>query len=149
MFGGPDLKELRREDLSGVTHLDELTVYANNLTRYDSGTFGDVWPLGHVTLSLYGPFLSNIAMAAVLLNDVCYPETQITLVDLHLQHYVSVQPFKDTFRRIRNLSIRNLSLSDEATVSFLELFNGTPLRSLSIVGLTLTGEGRWEINLSV
>ncbi|MED6247153.1 hypothetical protein ATANTOWER_032433, partial [Ataeniobius toweri] len=68
--------------------------------RYDSGTFGDIWPLGHVTLSLYGPFLSNIAMAAVLLDDVCYPETQITLVDLHLPHYMSVQPFKDTFRRI-------------------------------------------------
>lgn len=33
MFGGPDLKELRREDLSGVTHLEELTVQANNLDR--------------------------------------------------------------------------------------------------------------------
>ncbi|KAK5606876.1 hypothetical protein CRENBAI_014117 [Crenichthys baileyi] len=143
MFGGPDLKELRREDLSGVTHLDELTVHANNLTRYDSGTFGDIWPLGHVSLSLYGPFLTNTELAAALLNDVCYPETWITLVDFHLPNYVSVQLFKDTFRRMRNLSIRNLSLSDEATVSFLPLLDGIPLRSLSIVGLTLTGEGRW------
>ncbi|MED6291643.1 hypothetical protein CHARACLAT_025670, partial [Characodon lateralis] len=110
---------------------------------YDSGTFGDIWPLGHVTLNVGGLLLSKIALAAALLHDVCYPETWITLVDLHLPNYVSVQLLKDTFRRIRNLSIRNLSLSDEATVSFLLLLDGIPLRSLSIVGLTLTGEGRW------
>ncbi|XP_014853364.1 PREDICTED: toll-like receptor 2 isoform X1 [Poecilia mexicana] len=143
MFGGPDLKELRREDLSGVTHLDELTVHANNLDRYDSGTFGDIWPLGRVTLSLHGPFLTNPALAAAVLNDVCYPETRLTLSDLHLAHYVSVQPFKDSINMIRYLSLRNVSLSDEACVSMLALLDGVPLSSLSIVGLTLTGEGRW------
>ncbi|KAM4713887.1 LOW QUALITY PROTEIN: toll-like receptor 2 [Anableps anableps] len=144
MFGGPDLKELRREDLSGVTHLEELTVYANNLARYDSGTFGDIWPLGHVTLSLHGPFLTNPALAAGVLDDV-YPETWITLADLHLTHSMSVQPFKDSINMIRNLSLRNVLLSDEATVFLLALIDGVPLRSLSVVGLSglsLTGEGR-------
>ncbi|XP_038163198.1 toll-like receptor 2 [Cyprinodon tularosa] len=143
MFGGQDLKELNREDLKGVTHLDELTVQANNLARYDSGTFGGIWPLGHATLSLYGPFSTNTTLAEVLLLDVCYPETKLTLVDLHLNHYVSTQPLRKIIKRIRDLSLRNFSLSDEATVSLLTLLDGVPLRSLKIVGLTLTGEGRW------
>ncbi|XP_054876264.1 toll-like receptor 2 type-2 [Poeciliopsis prolifica] len=143
MFGGPDLKELKREDLSGVTHLEELTVQANNLDRYDAGTFGDIWPLGRVTLSLHGPFLTNPALAAAVLNDVSYPETRLTLSDLHLAQYVSVQPLKDSINLIRFLSLRNVSLSDEACVSMLALIDGVPLRSLSIEGLTLTGEGRW------
>uniref|UniRef100_A0A3B5LQZ9 Toll-like receptor 2 n=1 Tax=Xiphophorus couchianus TaxID=32473 RepID=A0A3B5LQZ9_9TELE len=143
MFGGPDLKELRREDLSGVTHLEELTVQANNLDRYDAGTFGDIWPLGHVTLSLHGPFLTNPALAAAMLNDVSYPETQLTLSDLRLAHNVSVQPFKDSINIIRYLSLHNVSLSDEACGFLLALLDGVPLRSLSLVGLTLTGEGRW------
>ncbi|XP_032437863.1 toll-like receptor 2 type-1 [Xiphophorus hellerii] len=143
MFGGPDLKELRREDLSGVTHLEELTVQANNLDRYDAGTFGDIWPLGHVTLSLHGPFLTNPALAAAMLNDVSYPETQLTLSDLCLAHNVSVQPFKDSINIIRYLSLHNVSLSDDACGSLLALLDGVPLRSFSFVGLTLTGEGRW------
>ncbi|KAM4564366.1 toll-like receptor 2 type-2 [Fundulus diaphanus] len=143
MFGGPDLKELRKEDLSGVTNLDELTVHGNNLVRYDSGTFGNIWPLGSVTLSLHGPLLTHPTLAAALLDDVCYPETQITLLDIHLKQSFSIQPFKESIRRIRNLSVHNLSMSDEATVSLLALIDGVPLRSISIVGLTLTGEGRW------
>ncbi|XP_043954604.1 toll-like receptor 2 type-1 isoform X2 [Gambusia affinis] len=143
MFGGPDLKELKREDLSGVTHLEELTVSANNLDRYDSGTFGDIWPLGHVTLSLHGPFLTNPALAAAVLNDVSYPDTRLTLSDLHLPHYVSVQPLKDAINMIRYLSLRNASLSDEACAFLLGLLDGVPLRSLSLEGLTLTGQGRW------
>lgn len=69
--------------------------------RYDAGTFGDIWPLGHVTLSLHGPFLTNPALAAAMLNDVSYPETQLTLSDLRLAHNVSVQPFKDSINIIR------------------------------------------------
>lgn len=33
-FGGPALEELKRGDLSGVTQLEELTVHANNLSRF-------------------------------------------------------------------------------------------------------------------
>uniref|UniRef100_A0A3Q2U3V3 Toll-like receptor 2 type-2 n=1 Tax=Fundulus heteroclitus TaxID=8078 RepID=A0A3Q2U3V3_FUNHE len=143
MFGGPDLKELRKEDLSGVTNLDELTVHGSNLARYDSGTFGNIWPLGSVTLSLRGPFSTQPMMAAALLDDVCNPETQITLLDIHWKYSFPIQPFKESIRRIRNLSLHNLLMSDEATVSLMALIDGVPLRSLSIVGLTLTGEGRW------
>lgn len=36
-----------------------------------------------------------------MLNDVSYPETQLTLSDLRLAHNVSVQPFKDSINIIR------------------------------------------------
>ncbi|XP_008301053.1 toll-like receptor 2 [Stegastes partitus] len=144
-FGGPALEELRRGDLSGVTQLEEFTVHANNLARYESGALADIWPLGHVTLSLHAPFLTNLALASAVLADVTYPETPITLEDLHLIGNWSVQPFRDSARRrIRYLSFRNLSVSDEATVNLLVVLNGVPLTSLSMDGVTLTGEGRWE-----
>lgn len=120
MFGGPTLKELKRDDLSGVTKLEELTVHANNLERfypnpelpgqihllfqsyhlcpflcrYDSGTLGDIYPLGCVTLSLRGPFLTNQALASAVVSDVSYPETPMTLKDLHLIGNETVQPFR-------------------------------------------------------
>ncbi|XP_054863468.1 toll-like receptor 2 isoform X2 [Amphiprion ocellaris] len=144
-FGGPALEELRRGDLSGVTQLEELTVHANNLTRYESGTLADIWPLGRVTLSLHGPFLTNMPVASAVLGDVSYPETPITLEDLHLIGNWSVQPLRESARkRIRHLSFRNLSVSDEAVVSLLVVVDGVPITYLSVDGITLTGEGRWE-----
>ncbi|XP_069580716.1 toll-like receptor 2 [Brachyistius frenatus] len=144
-FGGPALQELRRGDLSGVTQLEEFTVHANNLTRYESGALGDIWPLGRVTLSLHGPFLNNVPLASAVLGDVSYPETPITLEDLHLIGNQSVQPLRETARRrIRYLSFRNLSVSDEAIVELLVVVDGVPLTSLSMEGARLTGEGRWE-----
>ncbi|MEQ2178597.1 hypothetical protein GOODEAATRI_015691 [Goodea atripinnis] len=125
MFGGSDLKELRTGDLLGVTELDELTVHANNLARYDSGTLGDIWPLGHVTLSLHGPFLTNVTLAAAVLADISYPETQITLEDLHLvgnQH----------------LSFRNFSVSDQSIVDLLVVIDGVPISVISMEDVTLT-----------
>lgn len=38
MFGGPGLEELKRGDLAGITQLEELTVHANNLKRYEIET---------------------------------------------------------------------------------------------------------------
>ncbi|KAK5606875.1 hypothetical protein CRENBAI_014116 [Crenichthys baileyi] len=144
-FWGPDLKG-GGEKIYQETHLDELQSFPNNLT---SGFFGQFLQTERgrenrgIAENTKAKNKNSAELAAALLEDVCYPETQITLADFHWTHYVSVQPFKESFRRIRNLSIRNLFLSDEATVSFLALFDGNPLRSLSIVGLTLTGEGRW------
>ncbi|MEQ2198654.1 hypothetical protein XENOCAPTIV_016105, partial [Xenoophorus captivus] len=66
---------------------------------YDSGTLGDIWPLGHVTLSLHGPFLTNVTLAAAVLADISYPETQITLEDLHLVGNQSVWPFRESAKR--------------------------------------------------
>lgn len=34
-FGGPALREIQRGALSGVSQLEELTVHANNLTRFE------------------------------------------------------------------------------------------------------------------
>ncbi|XP_016535116.1 toll-like receptor 2 isoform X2 [Poecilia formosa] len=145
MFGGPALKELRRTDVFGVTELEDLTVHANNLASYDSGTLGDIWPLGRVTLRLHGPFLTNVALAAAVLTDVSYPETPIVLEDLHLIGNHSVLPFRESAKkRIRSLSFRNFSVSDATLVDFLMALNGDPLSYLHVEDVTLTGEGRWE-----
>ncbi|KAM4536954.1 toll-like receptor 2 type-2 [Odontesthes bonariensis] len=144
-FGGPALEELRRGDLCGVTQLEELTVHANNLSRYESGTLADIWPLGRVTLSLHRPFLTDGALASAVLADVSYPETPMVLEDLHLTGNPSVQPLRESARRrIRHLSFRNFSASDESIIDLFVVMDGVPLSLLHLEDVTLTGEGRWE-----
>ncbi|KAM9425167.1 toll-like receptor 2 type-2 [Pholidichthys leucotaenia] len=144
-FGGPALQELTRGDLSGVTQLEEFTVHANNLTRYQSGTFGNIWPLGRVTLSLHGPFLNNSNLASAVLGDVSYPDTPLTLEDLHLTREDSVQPFRAVARkRLRSMSLRNILWTDETIINIMEVLDGVPLSVLTVDGSTLAGDGRWE-----
>ncbi|XP_056156024.1 toll-like receptor 2 [Lampris incognitus] len=144
-LGGAALEELRREALAGVTQLEEFTLHANNLKRYEAGSLADMWPLGRVILSLHGPFLSDPALASAVLRDVSYPETPMVLSDLHLIGYESVQPLREAAKsRIRSLTFRNFSLSDEAIVNFLLVSSGAPVTSLIVDDITLTGEGRWE-----
>ncbi|XP_071382268.1 toll-like receptor 2 [Centroberyx affinis] len=144
-FGGAALEELRRGDLAGVTQLEELTVHANNLRRYEPGTLADIWPLGRVTLSLHGPFLTDPPLAAAVLHDVAYPETPMVLSDLHLIRNESIQPLRETAgKRVRSMTLRNLSVSDEGIVNLLMVCNGVPLTSLFVDDVVLTGEGRWE-----
>ncbi|RVE60800.1 hypothetical protein OJAV_G00184990 [Oryzias javanicus] len=143
-FGGPVLEELRRADLRGVTQLDRLTLHANNLSRYESGTLAKIWPLVRLTLNLQRPLLTDLALVSAVLNDVLNPETHLTLEDVHMTSNTAIQVFRDTnINRTRHLTLRNCTVSDEAVVSFLMAVNGSPLTSLSIDGLTLTGEGRW------
>ncbi|XP_070404285.1 toll-like receptor 2 [Nothobranchius furzeri] len=145
LFGGPTLKELRRGDLCGVTQLEELTVEANNLTIYDSGTLGDIWPLGRVTVSLHGPFLTNTSLASAMLDDVSYPETSITLKDLYLKGPESVAPLKASAKkRVRHFSFYKSETSDESVVDLLVVLDGVPVTRLNFEDITLTGEGRWE-----
>uniref|UniRef100_A0A668A440 Toll-like receptor 2 n=1 Tax=Myripristis murdjan TaxID=586833 RepID=A0A668A440_9TELE len=142
-FGSDDLVELRRGHLTGVSQLEELTVHANNLQRWE-GQAG-IWPLGRVTLSLHGPFLNNTALASDLLGDVSYPETPMVLLDLHLIGNESIQPFRETSRRrVRFLTTYNLSVSDEAIVELLKVSDGAPLTYMAVNNARLTGEGRWE-----
>ncbi|XP_067437011.1 toll-like receptor 2 [Thunnus thynnus] len=144
-FGGPALEEVRRGDLSGVTQLEELTLHANNLKRYESGALAYIWPLGRVTLSLHGPFLNNTTLASAVIDDVSYPETHIVLEDLHLIGKQSVQPLTViNSRKVRNLSLHNLSISDATTVDLLVALDGASLTSFSCDVITLIGEGRWE-----
>nr|QFE31816.1 toll-like receptor 2-2 [Sillago sinica] len=144
-FGGPALKELTKGDLSGVTQLEELTVHANNLTRYEAGALADIWPLGRVSLSLHGPFLTNTTLASAVLGDVSYPETPLAVSDLHLTDYRSVQVLRAAaVRRIRYLTLHNVFLSDSAIVYLLEVMDGVPLTLISMDGVTLMGQGRWE-----
>ncbi|KAM9717469.1 LOW QUALITY PROTEIN: toll-like receptor 2 [Menidia menidia] len=144
-FGGPALKSLSRADLRGVAELEELTVDANNLSRYERGALGNVFPLGRVALSLRGPFSADPPLASAVLHDVAYPETPVTLRDLHLVTNQSVRPIELLAqRRTRSICFQNLSISDQATVTFLQVMDGKPLTSLILDGITLTGEGRLE-----
>ncbi|XP_024144571.1 toll-like receptor 2 [Oryzias melastigma] len=144
-FGGPVLEELKTADLRGVTQLDRLTVRANNLISYEPGALSFIWPLGQVTLSLRGPLLTNTALASAVLGDVSYPETPLTLEDFHLIGSQSAQAFRSSAqKRIRQLTFRNFSTSDESIVDMLEVIDGVPVTNLILEDLTLTGEGRWE-----
>ncbi|KAG7236292.1 hypothetical protein INR49_001208 [Caranx melampygus] len=144
-FGGPALEELKRGALSGVAELEELTVHANNLSRYEPGTLAYVWPLGRVILSLHGPFLTNVTLTSAVLADVSYPETPMILEDLHIIENRSVQAFREAAkRRVRHITLRNISITDEGIVNFLEVFSGVPLSSFTVDDVKLTGEGRWE-----
>ncbi|XP_036072545.1 toll-like receptor 2 isoform X1 [Oryzias melastigma] len=143
-FGGPVLEELSRGDLRGVTQLDRLTLRANNLIRYESGTLAGIWPLGRLTLNLQRPLLTDSSLVSAVLNDVLSPETHLTLEDIYMTSKTPIQILRDTnINRTRHLSLRNCTVSDEAVVGFLMAINGSPLTSLSIDGLTVTGEGRW------
>ncbi|XP_074555442.1 toll-like receptor 2 [Halichoeres trimaculatus] len=145
LFGGPALEEIKRADLLGVTDLEELTVHANNISRYESGALADIWPLGRVTLSLHGPFLTNKALASAVLADVSYPNTPLVLEDLHLIGNETVLPFKEAAkRRIRSLSFQNSTISDEAFVGFLKTMDGVPLTFFSVEDTTLMGVGSWR-----
>ncbi|CAL8241242.1 unnamed protein product [Merluccius merluccius] len=144
-IGGAALQELRRGDLEGVTHLEELTLNANNLQRYEPGSLAYIWPLGRVLVNLRGPFLTQLDLAASLLWDVSYPETQLVLSDLILTTSQSVRPFSQTtLRRVRSLSFSNVSLSDEAIISFLQVTTRAPLTFVSLDDVTMIGQGSWE-----
>lgn len=43
---------------------------------------------------------------------------------------------------LRSISFHNLTISDEAMVDFLLLFDGVPVNSIVLDGVTLIGEGR-------
>ncbi|XP_041635751.1 toll-like receptor 2 type-2 [Cheilinus undulatus] len=144
-FGGPALQEIKRGDLSGVTELEELTLRANYLERYESGALADIWPLGRVTLSLHHPFLTNTALASAVLADVSYPDTSMVLEDLHLMGNETMKPLTaPAKKRIRTVTLRNVSISDNTIVDLLVVMDGVPLTSISAEDVTLTGEGRWE-----
>ncbi|KAM6949261.1 toll-like receptor 2 [Aplochiton taeniatus] len=146
-LGGPFLEELRRGDLQGVTQLEELTLHANYLKRYEAGSLGSIWPLAGVSLSLHDPFLYDTKMVSAILQDVTYPETPMVLQDVHLTSDEAMQPFRVTCsKRLRqdpgSLTFRNLSMSDESLVTFLEVMDGSPINFLSLQDVTFTGEGR-------
>uniref|UniRef100_H3CBQ9 Toll-like receptor 2 n=1 Tax=Tetraodon nigroviridis TaxID=99883 RepID=H3CBQ9_TETNG len=143
--GGPDLEELRTGDLAGVSPLEELSVQANGLRRYEAGALADIWPLGSVVLSLHRPFLEDQDLASSVLGDVSHPETALTLRDLNLTWAQSIRPLRAAARsRIRHLTFQNLSLSDVAVVELLVVLDGVPLTRLAMEDVTLKGQGRWE-----
>uniref|UniRef100_A0A672YL23 Toll-like receptor 2 n=1 Tax=Sphaeramia orbicularis TaxID=375764 RepID=A0A672YL23_9TELE len=144
-FGSDALEEIGRAHVSGIDQLEELRVHGDNLRRYEPGALADIWPLGHVYLSLHGPFLNNQSLASAMLGDVSYPETWVILENLHLATSQSLQPFREAAKkRIRYLSLHNVSISDQRVVEFLVVTDGVPLTFLKFDGVTLKGEGRWE-----
>lgn len=60
-FGGPALEELNKQDLSGVGELEELTVAANNLKRFDDDSPDSTV---QIQSESYGPMMFNPALVA-------------------------------------------------------------------------------------
>ncbi|KAM9425594.1 toll-like receptor 2 isoform 2-T2 [Pholidichthys leucotaenia] len=80
-----------------------------------------------------------------LISDVSYPETPLTLEDLHVTREDSVKPFRAVAKkRLRSMNMRNILASDEAIINLLMVFDGVPLSVFSVDGVTLAGVGRWE-----
>lgn len=72
----------------------------------------------------------------VLLVNLCKNVTkQIILANKPTSH-------SSTTALFRFITFRNLSVSDEAIVDFLVVFDGVPITSFSMDDITLTGEGR-------
>uniref|UniRef100_A0A668A5F3 Toll-like receptor 2 n=1 Tax=Myripristis murdjan TaxID=586833 RepID=A0A668A5F3_9TELE len=146
-FGSDDLVELRRGHLTGVSQLEELTVHANNLQRYDAGTLAGIWPLGRVTLSLHGPFLNNTALASDLLGHT-HNFSYLPLFSNMNSFFHPKEQKKTTgtfdFIVLSFLTTYNLSVSDEAIVELLKVSDGAPLTYMAVNNARLTGEGRWE-----
>lgn len=96
--------------LMRLKHQYILMFFSNVSTcRYESGTLADIWPLGRVTLSLHGPFLTNKTFVSDMLVDVLYPETPIILHDLHLIGNESIQHFKAAAGKRPRSGIRRLN----------------------------------------
>lgn len=85
-------------------HLSLFLSFSMFFFRYESGTLADIWPLGQVSLSLRQPFLTNIDLATTVLHDVLYPETPITLEDIHLVGNLFIPPISEiTKKRVRSV----------------------------------------------
>ncbi|KAL0970685.1 hypothetical protein UPYG_G00245690 [Umbra pygmaea] len=143
-FGNPELEAVRRGDLAGVTQLNELEVYGNNLKRYEPESLGDLWPLGVVILHLRGPFQDDLDLVSSILHDVSNPKTFLVIADVLLTEEHSVRPLAETKeRRVRSMLFRNSTLTDDAIVGFLKAMDGAPIEFVGTVDTLFQGTGSW------
>ncbi|KAK7166687.1 hypothetical protein R3I93_006447 [Phoxinus phoxinus] len=144
-FGSPWLRNVHKNGLEGLTHLEEMTFIGSNLRSYESGSLKAARPIGLVSLSLQNLFQNDPELVSKVLQDVSHPKTLLTIKDVTIRTSTSTEPFKATREGgTKSLSFQNSSTSDEAFTSLLQVMDGSHLSYLGLKDVHLVGAGWWQ-----
>ncbi|XP_036418523.1 toll-like receptor 2 [Colossoma macropomum] len=144
-FGNPLLQKVRINLFSGLSQLNEMMFIGSSLRSYDAGSLKMTRPIRTVTLSVEGLFQDNPVLVSKILQDVSHPETSLTIRDVLLNTYRSMQPFKEANKGgTTRLTVLNMSATDEAVTSFLKVMNGSRLSYLDLEDIKFQGGGWWQ-----
>ncbi|KAA0722573.1 Toll-like receptor 2 type-1 [Triplophysa tibetana] len=144
-IGSPSLKEVYKNGLGELTHLDEMTVVGSSLKSYENGSFQADRPIGLVSLSLQNLFEKDPELVSKILQDVSHSETELMIRDSNIRTNTSTEPFKASKEGgIRRLTFLNTTTTDEAITNLLFNLDGSPLSYLGLVDAQLIGHGWWQ-----
>ncbi|XP_059408120.1 toll-like receptor 2 type-2 [Carassius carassius] len=143
--GGPSLREVYKNGLDGLTHLDEMTFVASNLKLYENGSLKAARPIGLVSLNLQNLFQNDPELVSEVLQDVSHPETLLIINDAVLRTNISTEPFKAAREGgTKSLSFQNSTTTDEAMTSLLMVMDGSSLSYIGLENVHLIGQGWWQ-----
>uniref|UniRef100_A0A671LNB1 Toll-like receptor 2 n=1 Tax=Sinocyclocheilus anshuiensis TaxID=1608454 RepID=A0A671LNB1_9TELE len=145
-FGSPSLREVYKNGLDGLTHLDEMTFTGSNLRSYKNGSLKAARPIGLVSLSLQSLFQNDPELVLYkVLQDVSHPNTRLTIKDVELRTNTSTESFK-TAREggTESLSFHNCTTTDEALTSFLMVMDNSFLSCIGLEDVHFIGQGWWQ-----
>ncbi|XP_073698167.1 toll-like receptor 2 [Garra rufa] len=144
-FGSPSLREVYKNGLDELAHLDEMTFIGSNLRSYENGSLKAARPIGSVSLSLQSLFQNDPELVSKVLQDVSHPETLLSIKDVQLRTNTSTEPFKATREGgTKSLTFQNICATDEGLTSFLIVMDGSPLSYIGLEDVHLIGQGRWQ-----
>lgn len=144
-LGSPSLRELHKNGLDVLTHLDEMTFFGSNLRSYENGSLKAARPIGSVSLSLQNLFESDPELVSKVLQDVSHPETLLIIKDVTMKTNTSTEPFKMVKEGgTKSLTFQNSSTTDQALTSFLEFMDGSPLSFIGLEDIQFVGIGEWQ-----
>uniref|UniRef100_A0AAY5ESW4 Toll-like receptor 2 n=1 Tax=Electrophorus electricus TaxID=8005 RepID=A0AAY5ESW4_ELEEL len=123
-FGNLSLKEVKKNVVNNLMHLDEMMFVGTNLKFYETGSFKK----------------EDSVLVSKILRDIFHPETSLTLRDVILDIKYSLQPFKDVRKGgTTRLTMNNMSTTDETITCLLEIMNGSPLSYVGLENIKLRG----------
>ncbi|XP_059409595.1 LOW QUALITY PROTEIN: toll-like receptor 2 [Carassius carassius] len=144
-FGSPSLREVYKNGLDGLTHLDEMTFIGSNLKSYENGSFKAARPIGSVSLSLQSLFQNDPKLVSKVLQDVSHPKTRLIIKDVELRTNTSTESFKAAREGgTESLSLHNCTTTDEAFTYFLMVMDNSSLSYIGLEEVHLIGRGWWQ-----
>nr|ADQ74644.1 Toll-like receptor 2 [Labeo rohita] len=144
-FGSPSLREIYKNGLDSLAHLDEVTFIGSNLSLYENGSLKAARPIGLVSLSLQNLFQNDPELVSKVLQDVSHPETLLIIKDAQLRTNTSTEPFKATREGgTKSLTFQDSCTTDEALTSFLTVMDGSSLSYIGLEDIHLIGQGWWQ-----
>ncbi|KAI7811310.1 toll-like receptor 2 [Triplophysa rosa] len=144
-IGSHSLKEVYKNGLDELAHLDEMTVVGSSLKSYENGSFQAARPIGLVSLSLQSLFEKDPELVSKILQDVSHSETVLIIRDSIIRSNTSTEPFKASKEGgIRSLTFLNTTTTDEAITTLLLNLDGSPLSYIGLEDVHLVGQGWWQ-----